>query len=194
MILLCNTRSRRKMAHSVELLLLCFSRQQFFDNVVTRRVVCMRRGAPSCTNRYPSPSLWSGPIWVRPEFSPKKIRRRCHAEFPNKAEIRFDFAAVPPHISLIKRPKGGGLRCSISRLQSRLVARRFWQVASTTTPNAQLRVQGRVQSLPVQLAATCLSGLALVPQLVRSATTQAFAEPDLTFASGPFAGGCTHHL
>ncbi len=181
MILLCNTRFRRKMAHSAEMFYLCFSRQQFFDTVSIWRVVCMRRGAPSCTNRYPSPSLWSGPFRVRPEFSAPAPHRRCGAEKAGAAEFRFANRHLPSHIVSIKRPQGGGRRCSISNSWSRLVARPSWRAVSTMTANVPLPVRQQAPLSPVRPETMCLSGPVSAPRAARFATTQGFAEPDLTF-------------
>src|SRR5690606_25285914 len=139
--------------------------------------------APTCQNRYPSPSLRPDPIGVRPLLSQDgrpRFGRHCAADGRHSWRIRFSAAGNTLELFFISTLTGGRAECVI---QGSSLPSRWWEVspaACKTTPSAALRARPLARSLPT-LRATVRSR---VPSSARapvsSATTRASATDTLT--------------
>jgi len=141
------------------------------DSVGGGQRLHMQRGTAARYYRYPSPSLWSGPLWVRPDFFQKSSR------VGHGIGLNFDFAFMAGrrhnvgNINLIK----GRAECkNLNLSQFRFSCWRFRAVLRMTD-HGRWSVRPAAPSLPTRWAATHWRGPLLARQAARFATTRAFA-------------------
>lgn len=159
MILPLDTRIGRKMAQNSGASFRRFAAPGFCDRLHVRRASGRAGREHACFNRYPSPSPWSGPSWVRPSF-------------PGVAEGH----------------SRGYAECSLSNLRQQRLSRLPLRLVATPTANARSVGQWSGLSSLTSWTKALQAGPRLAPRWVRFATTQGSANK-LTHthtARGPF--------
>ncbi|SMX32666.1 hypothetical protein COL8621_00872 [Actibacterium lipolyticum] len=174
MILPALTRFGRKMAQLDASQQSRFESQDCCVSVNHGQAHCMRRGVRVRANRYPSPSLWSDSLRVRPDLFRRGVNRRSSAD--HRIVTISNLATMPgwPHSVASDNPNGGGAVCVNSKSLRHLCLSWPLQAVWTLMVNALWPVRLAVQSLLTHLAEVPRLALSSVVQQVCCATTQAF--------------------
>ena len=140
-------------------------------------------------NRYPSPSRWSGPLWVRPPLSHRIIHtkiRRQHADLVRFSVFSFDFFRQNGFLSGRGRRKEGRRACGSRRSRYQSLRQRHLRAAAIPLQNNRWWVPGQGPGrLPSWTATLPLARLSGRPATSPIATnTQSAADTNLTIASG----------
>lgn len=127
------------------------------------------------TNRYPSPSFWSGPERLRPEFFSRRSHRRTGADPALPCKIALDSGGRSVHKSASKNPLGGRATCDF--LNFLPWARWSWFLPGALKQTANVHWRGPLvaPSRPTFWARMSSLALQSVRQVVPSATIWASA-------------------
>ena len=141
-------------------------------------------------NRYPSPSLWSGPLWVRPALFPRQAAR-----LKNRRQVADSMEKIAPdlvwmHADCLGAARGskqtGKQPCGSEFSRRRASLHLRWPDAAKPLPNRHFWVVPQVRAPQRYLAETpCLAGWWVPPATSPIATnTQSVADAHLNRLSG----------
>ncbi len=174
MILYRGTRYRRESAHIWAGQISDFSGASFCGRLNSRPEFGMRRRVLAFYYRYPSPSLWSGPFWVRPDFIVPAKDRQGAADLYDLAIYCFEICPITPHMDGIKPIYEGGVGCRLSNYAQLSHWSQAWPDASTTIQNVPSAVRRQVPLRPAFWTPTLLQGRPSVARPARCVTTRAY--------------------